>query len=145
MNAKNCYKLPCVEQKITKLDWKSTIYTVVKLSSYFCVQYSLGRGTNKPPFSISVNLSDSFKTQMKQKKHSFCMIISQSVISCMVYLIMVDMSFNTYDFLVSSKFRCQILLQRISGGTNNVIHHALTLEKLEKKSSLIQFHVLPCN
>ena len=31
------YKLPCVEQKITKLDWKSTMYSVVKLSSYFCV------------------------------------------------------------------------------------------------------------
>ena len=24
----------------------------------------------KPPFSISVNFSDTFKTQMKQKKHS---------------------------------------------------------------------------
>ena len=26
----NFYKLPCVEQRITKLDWKITIYTVVK-------------------------------------------------------------------------------------------------------------------
>ena len=31
------YKLPCVEQSITKLDWKSTMYSVVKLISYFCV------------------------------------------------------------------------------------------------------------
>ena len=31
------YKVPCVEQKITKLDSKSTIYSVLKLSSYFCV------------------------------------------------------------------------------------------------------------
>ena len=31
------HKLPCVEQKITKLDWKSSIYSVVKLSWYFCV------------------------------------------------------------------------------------------------------------
>ena len=48
-------------------------------------------------------------------------------------------------FLVSEKFRCQILLQGISGGTNTVIYLVLTLEKLEKKSSLIQFHALPCN
>ena len=63
------------------------------------------RGDNlkrhKPPFWISVNLSDTFKIQMKQKKHSFCMTISrrqkngaQSIIYCMVYLIMVDMSFS---------------------------------------------------
>ena len=60
-----------------------------------------------PPFWNSVNLSDTFKTQMKQKNHSFCMTISRrgqdgakSIISCMVYLIMVDMSFseNTDDF-----------------------------------------------
>ena len=31
------YKLPCEEQRISKLDWKSTMYSVVKLSSYFCV------------------------------------------------------------------------------------------------------------
>ena len=56
---------------------------------------------HKPPFWISVNLSDTFKTQMKQKNHSFCVTITrrekdgaQSIISCMVYLIMVDMSFS---------------------------------------------------
>ena len=59
---------------------------------------------------MSVNLSDTFKTQMKQKKHSFymtmkqkkhsfCMTISRRekdgyLISCMVYLIMVDMSLS---------------------------------------------------
>ena len=83
------------------------------LGSYSLVVYPEGaqtensiiRGSNlkgqKPPFWISVNLSDTFKTQMKQKKHSFCMSISrrekdgtQSIISCMVYLIMVDMSFE---------------------------------------------------
>ena len=56
---------------------------------------------HKPPFSIGVNLSDTFKTQMKQKKHSICVAISrkerdgaQSIISRMVCLIMVDMSFS---------------------------------------------------
>ena len=69
------------------------------------------RGSNlkrhKPPFWISVNLRDTFRTQKKQKKHSFCVAISrrekdgaQSIIPCMVCLIMVDMSFseNTDDF-----------------------------------------------
>ena len=28
-------------KKVTKLDWRSTIYSVVKLSSYFCVWYFL--------------------------------------------------------------------------------------------------------
>ena len=56
---------------------------------------------HKPPFWISDNLNDTFKTQMKQKKHSFCVVIStrekdgaQSIISCIVCLIMVDMSFS---------------------------------------------------
>ena len=56
---------------------------------------------HKLPFWISVNLSDVFKTQMKQKKHSFCVNISrrekdgvQSVNSCVVYLIMADTSFS---------------------------------------------------
>ena len=30
---KNSYKLPYEEQRITKLDWKSTMYSVVKPSS----------------------------------------------------------------------------------------------------------------
>ena len=34
---KNCYKLPFVEQRIKKLDWKCTMYTVVKVFLYFCV------------------------------------------------------------------------------------------------------------
>ena len=37
MNAKNDNKLPYVEQRITKLDWKSAKYSVVELSSYFFV------------------------------------------------------------------------------------------------------------
>ena len=36
------YKLPCVQQRSTKLDLKSTMYSVVKLSSYFCAEYFLG-------------------------------------------------------------------------------------------------------
>ena len=66
---------------------------------------SIIRGSNlkghKPSFWIIVNLSDTFKTQMKQKKHSFCVAISrrendgsQSIISCLVCLIMVDISFS---------------------------------------------------
>ena len=42
---------------------------------------SIIRGSNlkgyKPPFWISVNLSNTFKTQMKQKKHSFCVATSR--------------------------------------------------------------------
>ena len=34
---KTVNKLPCVEQGITKLDWKSAMYSAVKLSAYFCV------------------------------------------------------------------------------------------------------------
>ena len=66
---------------------------------------SVIRGSNlkghKPPFWISVILSDTFKTQMKQEKESFCVTISrgekdhaQSIISYMVYLIKVDISFS---------------------------------------------------
>ena len=50
---------------------------------------------------MSVNLSDTFKTLMKQDKQSFCVTISrrendgaQPIISYMVYLIMVDLSFS---------------------------------------------------
>ena len=55
----------------------------------------------KSPFWISFNFSDSFKTQMKQGKQSFCVTISrrakdgvQLIISYIVYLINVDMSFT---------------------------------------------------
>ena len=34
---KACYKLPCVEQGITKLGRKSTMCSVVKLSSYLYI------------------------------------------------------------------------------------------------------------
>ena len=70
---------------------------------------------------------------------------AQSIISCMVYLIMVDMSFSLMTLFDCGKIQVLDLLQGISGGTNTVIHHVLTLEKPDKKSSLIQFHVLPCN
>ena len=44
-------------------------------------QRTLIRGSSlkghKPPFWIIVNLSDTFRTQMKQKKHFFCMTISR--------------------------------------------------------------------
>ena len=36
LNAKNSYKLSYVEQEIKKLDQKSIMYNVVKLSLYFC-------------------------------------------------------------------------------------------------------------
>ena len=68
---------------------------------------------------------------------------AQSIISCMVYLIMDDMIFKLKKNLFLTKFRCQI--QGMCGGTNTVIYHVLTLGKPEKKSSLVQFHVLPCN
>ena len=59
------------------------------LGSYSLVVYPEGaqtensiiRGSNlkghKPPSWMSVNLSDTFKAQMKQKKHSFCVTISR--------------------------------------------------------------------
>ena len=77
---------------------------------------------------------------MKQKKHSFCVTISrrekdgvQSIISCMVYLIMVDMSFSLMTLFGCGKIQVPDLFQGISGGTNTVIYHVLTLEKSEKK------------
>ena len=45
----------------------------------------------------------------------------------------------------SAKLKFQILLQGISDATNIVIYHAVTTEKSEKKSSLIQYHNLPYN
>ena len=45
-------------------------------------------------------------------------------------------------FLVSAKFRCQILVQGISDGTKMIIYHVLTIEN---PNSLIQFHVLRYN
>ena len=67
-------------------------------------QNSVIKGSNykwhKPQFWISVSLSDTFKTRMKQDKQSFCVTISrkekdvaQPIISYVVYLIMVDTSF----------------------------------------------------
>ena len=70
---------------------------------------------------------------------------AQSIISCMVYLIMVDMSFSLMTLFGCVKIQMPDLVQRISSGTNRVIYHVLTLEKSDKKSSLIQFHFLPCN
>ena len=43
------------------------------------------------------------------------------------------------------KIQVPDLLQGISGGTNTIIYHVLTLEKSDKKGSLIHFHILPCN
>ena len=61
-------------------------------------QKSIIRGSNfkghQPPFCISVNLTDTFKTQMKQKNHSFCVTISRREKDGWMYLIIVDMSFN---------------------------------------------------
>ena len=42
LNAKNCYKLWCVEKKITKLDWRSTIYNVIKFFFILlCLMFSV--------------------------------------------------------------------------------------------------------
>ena len=56
---------------------------------------------HKSQFWISVNLSDTFKTWMKQDKQSICVTVSrrenggtQPTISNVVYLIMVDMNFT---------------------------------------------------
>ena len=38
-----------------------------------------------------------------------------------------------------------MLLQGISDATNIVMYHAVTIKESEKRNSLIQFHVLPCN
>ena len=105
---------------------------------------------------ISVNLSDTFKTRMKQDKLSFCVTISrrekdgaQEITSYMYGVF--DHGWYEFQlkywrlFFFPAKPKCQILLQEISDATNIVIYHAVTLEKSEKKSSLIQFHVLPCN
>ena len=66
---------------------------------------------------------------MKQDKQSFCVTISswekdgaQPIISYMVYLIIFEISL-----------------------TNIVTYHEVTIEKSEKKSFFIQFHVFPSN
>ena len=55
----------------------------------------------KSPFWISVNISDTFKTHMNLRNQHFCVTIfrrekdrTEPVISYLVYLIMVDMSFS---------------------------------------------------
>ena len=83
---------------------------------------------------------------MNQDKQSFCATISRRAKDetqpIIVYLIKVDMSFseNTDAFvLVSAKLKCQILFQGISDATIG-IYHAVTVENLEKKCSLIRLH-----
>ena len=58
---------------------------------------------------------------------------AQSIISCMVYLIMVDMSFILMTLFGCGKIQVPDLLQGISGGTSMVIYHVLTLEKIREK------------
>ena len=77
---------------------------------------------------------------MKLKKHFFFMAISrkekdgaQSIISCMLYLIMVVMSFSSMTLFGCGKIQVPDLLQGISGGTRTVIYHVLTVEKSDKK------------
>ena len=84
---------------------------------------------------------------MNQDKQSFCATISRRAKDetepIIVYLIKVDMSFseNTDAFvLVSAKLKCQILFQGISDATKIGIYHAVTVENLEKKCSLIRLH-----
>ena len=43
--------------------------------------------------------------------------------------------------LVSAKFNYQILLQEIFEVTNISIYHAVTIEKSDKKSTILQFHI----
>ena len=84
---------------------------------------------------------------MKQGKQSVCVTISrrekdddQPIISYVVYLIQVDMSFsqNIDVFLsVSVKLKCQILFQVISDATKIVLYQAVTIGNPEKKSSLM--------
>ena len=85
---------------------------------------------HKPPLCIGVKFSDTFKARMRQEKHPFCVISrrekdgAQSIISYMVYLIMVDISFrkNTDVFvLVPARLKQNILLQVISDASNIVI------------------------
>ena len=88
---------------------------------------------------------------MKQDKQSFCVTISrrekdgaQPIISYMVYLIKVDMSFswNTDVFVsVSAKLKCQILLQGMCNAIKIDIYYAVIIRNSEKKGSLIQLHM----
>ena len=101
--------------------------------------------------SISVNLSDTFKTQINKGKQSFCVVIfrrekdwAQPIISYMVFLIKFDMNFswNLNVFVsVSAKLKCQILFQGISDASKIDIYPATTNGNSEKKSSLIQLHI----
>ena len=100
-------------------------------------QNSVIRGSNlkehKPLFCISINVSDTFKTHMKQNNHSFCVTVSrkekdgaQPIISYGVYLIMTDVSFSYHinNFvLVSAQLKCWILFQGVSDASKIVIYH----------------------
>ena len=100
----------------------------------------------KPPFWISANLSDTFKTYMKQDKQSSCVTITrkekdgtQPTIPYMVYLIKTDMSLseNTDAFaLLSAKLKGQILFQGVPDATKIGIYHAATIENSESKNFL---------
>ena len=141
----------------TGRNWNSTYKAGVlfspSLSIFFIVQFTspiiilFSFKGHKPPFWISVNLSDTFITEktflLKQKKYSFCVAISRKEkdggpINYFLYGVF-DHGWYGFQlkywwlFLVSAKFRCQILLKGISDGTNMVIYHVLTIEKSEKK------------
>ena len=93
---------------------------------------SVIRGSNlkvhKPPYWISVYLSDTFKTHMKHDKQSFCVANfrrgkdgAQLIIPYMVYFMKIDIrfSYNTEVFVsVSAKFKRQTLFQGISNFGN---------------------------
>ena len=52
------------------------LYSEGAQTGNFIIRVSNLKG-HKPPFWINVNLIDTFKTQMNQKKHSFCVAISR--------------------------------------------------------------------
>ena len=101
------------------------------------------------PFWVSVKLSNTLKTQIKQDKQSICVTLQERkknearpIIFYMVYLIIVNMIFSeSIDafVLVSAKFKCQIMRQDIFDTTNIGIYYAVTISKSEKKKDLIQF------
>ena len=95
------------------------------------------------------NLSNIFKTHMKQDMQYFWVTISrrekdgaQPIILYMVYLIMVDMSFswsNENYVWFSAKFNCWTLFQEIPDATNMVIYHVVTIKNQRKKVPWFSF------
>ena len=120
-------------------------------AKYVIIKSGIILKDTNPPFWISVNLRDTFKTLMKQDKRSFCvrenspgdkkMVPNQLALICIWWCIWSWLLWVSVETLMSllfffAKLKCQILLQGISDASNIVIYHiyhTVTIDKSEKR------------